>query len=215
MLDKSFSLQQIQKMLWQIYHKRNLQLYSSAELLLHVFEEASVVAESFRKEDGDETNTAIARLFGWLIAFINDQNVDWAKTAFWKYQGLCPYCGRKENCVCISVETKPACWHRNPNGSMPKTLNEWQKMFDRIYGNVNKVAGRERCWLHVEEELGEISRAHRLNKRKLMLGEIADAFAWLVAFCNRSGINISHTIISTYPFRCDVCAQEKCKCPKV
>jgi NTP pyrophosphatase (non-canonical NTP hydrolase) len=214
-MDKSFLLQAIQRMFRDIFAERNKELYDQRDLLLHVFEEASAVAESFRKEDRNETEIAVARLFGWLFAFLNYCDIDLATAIFEKYHGCCPNCGHEETCACIGVEAKPQKWFGKKDAVMPRTLDEWQKFFDQIYGNVNRVAGAEKCWLHVEEELGEVSRASRLERAQELRYEIADLFAWLAAFCNRARINISGAIISVYPGRCDVCTQEKCKCPKV
>lgn len=214
-MDRSFLLQAIQGMFRDIYGERNKKLYDKRDLLLHVFEEAAAVSESFRKENGDETNVAVARLFGWLFAFLNYCDIDLATAVFEKYHGCCPNCGSEKNCICIGVEAKPKKWFRKEDAIMPRTLDEWQGFFGRIFGNVNRVAGEEKCWLHVGEELGEISRATRLEHAQELRHEIADTFAWLVALCNCRRINISNAIISVYPGRCDVCKEEKCRCPKV
>lgn len=208
------SLQDIQKMFAKIYGKRNKQLYKPADLLLHVFEETSFVAESFRKEDEDGVPGAVARLFGWLMAFCNMERIDFAKAVFGKYHGACPYCGKSRHCVCISAETKPGKWLVGKR-KMPQTFLEWQKMFLDIYGRVNKVAGREKCWMHVLEELGEVSKASRLNQKQALKDEIADAFAWIVAFCNNLNLDLERVILAEYPFKCDACKQIICECPKV
>ena len=63
------SLQDWQEMFASIYAERNTKLYSPADLLLHVFEETAIIAESLRKEDDTEVPEAIAHFFGWLLAF--------------------------------------------------------------------------------------------------------------------------------------------------
>jgi len=209
------SLDSIQKMFDRIYGKRNAKLYSPADLLLHVFEETAVIAESFRKEDHSNVPKAIARFFGWLIGFCNSQGITLSKAVFDKYHGACPYCGKTTNCICISAETKPKAWHRNSGRKMPQFLFQWQTMFADIYGRVNRVAGMEKCWLHVHEELGEISQAFRLKQQKPLRDEIADVFAWIVAFCNRMKIDIGKAIVDEYPEKCDICGKDKCCCPKV
>ena len=209
------SLGQIQRMFFNIYGERNAKIYSLADLLLHVFEETAVIAESFRKEDHTDIPKAVAQFFGWLIAFCNGQEINLPKAIFDKYHGACPYCGKSKNCICISSETKPKKWYRNSRPEMPQFLPEWQLMFHNIYGRVNRIAGREKCWLHVNEELGEISRAFRLGQKKPLRDEIADVFAWLVAFCNHMKIDIEEAVLNEYPTKCNVCDRDKCCCPKV
>lgn len=205
----------LQKMLNEIYGKRNRHMYSSTDLLLHVFEEASAVAEEARKEDADKIKYPTVRLFAWLVAFCNQEGLNIAEATFSKYHGLCPYCGRKKNCICISTEAKPAVWFKDPSAKKPVRCSEWQEMFSRIYGNVNKVAGREKAWDHVLEELGELSRAYRLNRKKDMRAELADTFAWFIAFCNHLHIDLFEWVMRVYDHQCDVCKKEKCRCPKV
>lgn len=210
-----FTLQQIQTMFFKIFGKRNAKMYGSSNLLLHVFEETAVIAESFRKEDHSAVVPAIARFFGWLVGFCNNEGIDLAAAIFGKYHGCCPYCGRVKHCVCISAETKPKKWLQRKNAAMPESLPAWQEMFKNIFGRVNKVAGRDKCWLHLHEELGEVSRAFRLKERKNLQDELADVFAWLCAFCNNSGISLKDAVLQLYGGKCDVCKQEKCCCPRV
>lgn len=209
------SLRDWQKILNDIYGERNTELYSPADLLLHVFEETAIIAESQRKEDSTEIGFAVAHFFGWLLAFCDRLEIDLGKAIFSKYAGICPYCGREENCVCISSEKKPDEWFKNPDGSLPETLPEWQSMFRKIYGKINQVAGKQKVWLHVHEELGEVSKAFRLKKEQPLKEELADIFAWLVAFCNLSRIDLDVLIFATYPYRCDVCKKAKCQCSLV
>ena len=198
-----------------IYGKRNRAMYSSADILLHVFEETAVVAEVFRKESLEDFASSVARLFGWLIGFCNNEHIDLASAIFRKYHGCCPYCGLKANCMCISSETKPSKWLPWKYADMPDTLPKWQRMFERIYGNVNKVAGRDKCWLHFQEELGEVSRAFRLKERDHLRDELADAFAWLVAFCSNCRLDLENIVLNRYTGKCDTCHSKQCNCPKV
>ncbi len=207
------SLRQIQRMFFSIYGDRNSRLYSSSDLLLHVFEETAVIAESFRKEDRKDLDSAIARLLSWLLGFCNAEGIDLSDAIFGKYHGACPYCGRPMHCTCISAETKTKKWRQKKNVIMPQSLHAWQDMFKNIYGRVNKVAGREKCWLHLHEELGEVSRAFRLKERINLKDELADVFAWLVAFCNNLGIGLEFSILKCYSGRCDVCGKKQCQCP--
>lgn len=214
MLPINPTLSQIQRMFFDLYAKRNARLYGSPNILLHIFEEASVLAELFRKEE-QNLSVAMARLFAWLLAFCNNEGIQLDQAVFHKYHGACPYCGRAKHCLCISSETKTPVWKRGKIENMPQSLPEWQNMFADIYGRVNKIAGREKCWLHVLEELGEVSAAFRLKRPEYLRDELADVFAWLCAFCNGSKINLESALLGLYPGQCNACGQRKCKCPIV
>jgi NTP pyrophosphatase (non-canonical NTP hydrolase) len=213
---KPSSLKEWQEMFQKIYGEKNERDYSPADLLLHVEEEAALIDEALRKEKIDDIPQPFARLIAWLIAFCNMVGIDLEKMVWEKYQGICPYCGREENCMCITYTDaqKPKEWYRNPKGKMPSTLNEWQRMFEKIYGKINKMMWLLQVWLHFHEELGELSRDFRLESLKIK-EEIADVFAWIVAFANKMKVNLEEILWKQYPGRCDTCDKEKCVCPKV
>lgn len=104
---------------------------------------------------------------------------------------------------------------RNQGGEVPGDLHDWQEMFLRIYGKINRVAGLIRVWLHVHEELGELSRAFRLESRSEIEREMADVFAWLMSFCNIFQVKIDEIVWIAYPGVCGTCQQKQCQCPKV
>jgi NTP pyrophosphatase (non-canonical NTP hydrolase) len=209
------SLKEWQEMFKEIYQEKNERDYSPSDLLLHVEEEAAVIDEALRKEKLIDIHQPLARLMAWLFAFCNAMNIDLQETVWQKYQGICPYCGREENCMCITYTDaeKPKEWYRNLQGKMPATFLEWQGMFEKIYGKINKMIWLIQVWLHFHEELGEVSRDFRLGNSK-MKEEIADVFAWIVAFANKMKINLEEIIWEQYPGRCDVCGKEKCICSK-
>jgi NTP pyrophosphatase (non-canonical NTP hydrolase) len=200
----------------EIYQEKNERDYSAADLLLHIAEEAALIDEALRKEKLEEISQPLARLVAWLFAFCNMMDVDIQETVWQKYQGICPYCGKEENCMCITYTDtqKPKQRYCNPRGKIPSTLGEWQRMFEKIYGKINKMMWLIQVWLHFHEELGELSRAFRLGNPK-MKEEVADVFAWLVAFANKTKINLEEILWKQYPGRCNYCGKEKCICSKV
>ena len=209
------SLKKWQKMLEDIYGKKNRRDYTCADILLHVQEEAAKIDEALRKNSEEDAKSAIPFLFCWLMSFCNMTGID-AEEAVWsKYQGICPYCGREEHCMCITAETKPEQWIGNPQGKVPRSLPEWQKMFARIYGRINKTSWPIQVWLHFHEEMGEVSKEFRLGDEVKMREEFADCFAWLMAFCNKLDIDLSTIVWDVYPGKCSHCHEMHCKCPKV
>lgn len=209
------TLTQIQKMFSDIYARRNAKIYSAAHLVLRIYEETSRMAEIFRKEADTEIAPNIVHFFGWLIGFCNNEGIDLAEAVFNKYHGACPYCGRAKDCSCISRETKVVKWRRKEGAVMPTSLPDWQAMFRKIYGRMNKAIGKHKVWDHLLEEIGEVSKESRHKRQNELRDELADVFAWLIAFCNNSGIDLETAILSHYPGRCDVCGESKCNCPKI
>lgn len=208
------SLRQWQEEFRSTYREKDQRDYTAADLLLHVIEQTAEIAESFRKEE-KLAEVLLAHFFVWIVSFADRIEIDVEDATFRKYHGLCPYCGKKQNCICISSETKPKRWHRDNHAKRPNSLNMWQKFFDRVYGNVNKVAGRDKVWLHLLEEVGEVSKDFRLKNKKGISEELADTFAWFFSLCNRLNVDLDKVIFNTFPGRCDVCKNTKCSCPPV
>ncbi len=213
--EQPISLKKWQEMFKHIYGKKDRRDYTPLDLLLHIQEEAAKIDEGVRKEDKMEILNALPHLFCWLLSFCNMVEIELEEVVWEKYQEICPYCGKDKNCMCITEEAKPSEWFRNPDGEMPCSLGEWQEMFRRIYGRINKMAWLIQIWLHVHEELGEVSRAFRLGQSSEIKEELADSFAWLISFCNRLDVSLNEIAWKVYPGRCDVCGEEECQCSKV
>ena len=207
-----------QRMFRDIFYEKDKRDYTAAEILEHVQEEASRIDKGIRKENWAEVIAAIPRFFCWLLSFFNMIGID-AEIAIWrKYQGRCPYCGVERNCGCIALDEKPDHpdkWVKSLVGTMPASLDDWQNMFFRIFGKINRLVWAMQVWLHVHEELGELSREVRLGNIIEIHYESADCMAWLLGFCNRIGVKLGEATWEVYPGICDVCRQGKCQCPKV
>lgn len=216
---KPTSLAEWQAMIWSIYKEKDHRDYTRQDLLLHVVEETANISEGLRKEAVPEILEKIPRLFIWFLAFCSMAYIDVEQVVWRKYHGCCPYCGATKHCFCIAQEAKPEIWHRDDKATIPGSLSSWQRMFDEIYGRLNRITGRDKVWMHFLEELGETSRAFRLslhpNDSQELLGEIADMFAWLCSFCNRLKVDLGELAFACYPGVCDTCRQPKCACPKV
>jgi NTP pyrophosphatase (non-canonical NTP hydrolase) len=214
-VERPVSLDGWQEMFAGIYTEKDERDYAPADLLLRVQEEAAKIDEGIRKENGPEINNALPHLFCWFLSFCNMVGIDIEEAVWEKYPAVCPYCGREENCMCITEEEKPSQWFKNYGGRIPTSLDDWQEMFRRIYGRINKATWLVQVWLHVHEELGELSREFRLEEISKTREEVADCFAWLMAFCNKLNIQLGAITWRVYPGVCSVCKKDKCQCPKV
>ncbi len=97
--------------------------------------------------------------------------------------------------------------------NMPSSLNEWQKMFERIYGNVNATLSAEQIWMHVMEEAGEVARDMRKEDYDKLAQDLPDIFAWLCSFATQTGIHIEDAIWTKYPQICPYCLRKRnCVC---
>lgn len=217
------SLQDWALMFRQIYGEHNDKLYTTDSIFRQIMEKSSEVGEAVRRDAG--VAPLLPVLFGWTMALWNrfdsemEGGFDIAEAVWQKYPDICPYCFASNQCLCIIEEREYDPQDINMNAfrrdrkKMPKSLSEWQAMFQRHYGNINKIQSVSKTWLHVLEEIGEVSREERHHNFQEIKEESADVFAWLLGFCTRKNIDLDEITWRTYPCECNVCHQEKCACP--
>ncbi len=201
-----------------IYDEHNREFYDDKDLLLRINEELSRVDELMRKENLAGVIQYLPRLFAWLVTFANRVDINISEALWEKYPGVCPYCLKKRNCMCITQETKYTAQRpelkkiREGRKNVPQSLTEWQQLLANIYGKVNKVQMLIQVWLHVSEEIGEICRAFRRRFDNNLREELADATAWILSTATKLGVDLQQLVLQRYPGCCDVCGKEKCQC---
>lgn len=222
------SLKDFQEMFKDIYLEKDKRDYSAEDMIIHMVEELTLLARWVRKEQMFSNlippQESIARFFAWLCGFCNFVSIDLEEAIFQKYPGYCPYCKRSENCMCITFTQEMTSQQKHflleekeNQKTMPRELKEWQEMFRKIYGRINRLQTIIQILLHLYEEISEFSRAWRLREKEKeeVKKEIADIFAWLCALCNKLNIDLQEIVKKRYPGVCDVCGKRPCECLKV
>jgi len=201
----------------------------------------------YNSEDYEEAQRWLAKVLAWYFALATKVGMSDISVVVWsKFPGYCPFC-RQCPCVCSSVGKQPinrglvkahATRHR---ADIPRTLSEWQAMFDRIYQH-SKVAsalstsaqGRrnddQRLQLleagnKLVEELGEVADAIVMlpfsgNTPDDLHDEMADVFAWICGAANSlpgaigaSGkLDLAAVTWTSYPDKCPYCDSHPCVC---
>lgn len=228
---RNWSLDDWVKMFEEIYGEKN-KGKTDEEIWLHVVEEVAELAEDLRKQhvrprynkkgelEGAVIN--IADTFAWLCAFVSKRG-SLEEIVWHKYPNICSYCFVDTNCLCIAKmsymdkeerEKKLETYRRKKD--RPVTLFDWQKMFERIYGNVNRVVTLEQIGFHLMEEVGEVAREIRLRHEQELKDELADVFAWIVGITIKSGeligeeLRLDDIIWERYPNKCPHCQSKPC-----
>ncbi|MEO0092392.1 MAG: MazG nucleotide pyrophosphohydrolase domain-containing protein [candidate division WOR-3 bacterium] len=97
------------------------------------------------------------------------------------------------------------------------TIDEFQKLIERLYYTKDKTRGLEGTFMWFAEEVGELSRAIRKAKHrskkvpKELEEEFADCFAWLVTLASLTGIRLEKAI-KKYADGCPKCHKIPCEC---
>lgn len=215
---KPNTLSEWQAMFKSIYGDVNSNL-TLAEIWLHLTEEAGEVARDMRKEDFEALSHDLPDVFAWLCSFANCAGISLDDAVWSKYPGICPYCIKARDCVCISeafqgFESTRLERYRRAN-PRPASFDQWTEMFKRIYGNVNQVLWRASIGFHLMEEIGEVAKFLRADDHEAYGIEVADVFAWLLAIpmkMKKELGGLDEITWDIYPGVCKRCRQMPCRC---
>ncbi|MBI2609878.1 hypothetical protein HYW53_01750 [Candidatus Giovannonibacteria bacterium] len=177
--------------------------WTRSDYLLHVVSNLGSICETLRKQERHETIDLLPELFISLLVFANVSKINLQEAAWRKYPGVCPSCLERQDCNCIrrekvirtDADLDP---YRQSRRLMPETLDDWQLMSSKIFGKQNQVQWREKIWYHFEEEVGEIAKALLFQGPRELSDELADAFAWYVAFSNRMAVSITNLLVAKF-----------------
>jgi len=91
------------------------------------------------------------------------------------------------------------------------TVEEFQRLIERIYYERDSARGLERTFMWFAEEVGELARALRRGDKQNMHEEFADVFAWLATLASLEGVEMGE-VIEKYRHGCPVCESVPCCC---
>ena len=89
-------------------------------------------------------------------------------------------------------------------------------MMHDLYYERDKKRGKNRTFMWLVEEIGELSQALNRKKDEDDLDDIgfefADIFAWLCSLANILNLNLEEYSIKKYNFQCPKCKKNPCDC---
>ncbi len=169
----------------------------------------------------------------WWLALCGSVGCRSVEELIWmKFPGVCPYCQSSVHddaaCRRAKRESRNPRWDELRNigarawkaDAAPKTLVEWQKMFNTIYPIV-QTEDYGITFGRLSEELGELAEAVRMYGMApaTFVSEAADVFAWLMHLVGLyeakadTDLDLNRLMYRKYPDRCRDCDQPVCKCP--
>jgi NTP pyrophosphatase (non-canonical NTP hydrolase) len=91
-------------------------------------------------------------------------------------------------------------------------IREFQKLIEDTYYQRDSARGLAGTHMWFCEEVGELTRALRRNKREELEGEFADVFAWLSSMASIAGIDMEAAVRKKYARGCPRCTAIPCAC---
>lgn len=214
------SLSGVELMLGRIYNEHDRQFYPSVQdMALKLIWSFGLFSSAERKGEGDKILEYLADCFAWWIAECNFCEFR-AEDVLWdKFPGICPYCGAEEDCGCegrkdlVRIPESEVQRHRK-KGTRPRTIAQWQAMFERIYGKANALRGYHFAVARLPEEFKELVECLLpwIEDRRELKMELADIGARILAIANLLKVDFQQVFLSRYPGRCPGCQKSKCGC---
>jgi len=92
-------------------------------------------------------------------------------------------------------------------------IREFQKLIEDTYYQRDSARGLAGTHMWFCEEVGELTRALRRDKREELEGEFADVFAWLSSMASIAGVDLEQAVRRKYAQGCPRCRAVPCACP--
>lgn len=92
-------------------------------------------------------------------------------------------------------------------------ISQFQKKIEEIYFARDSARGLAGTHMWFCEEVGELTRALRRNKREELEGEFADVLAWLATLASIAEIDLEAAAAKKYGLGCPRCRATPCACP--
>ena len=91
-------------------------------------------------------------------------------------------------------------------------IAEFQKRIEEIYYARDSARGLAGTHMWFQEEVGELTRALRRNRREELEGEFADVLAWLSTLASMAGVDLERAAAAKYAAGCPRCKSAPCNC---
>ena len=92
------------------------------------------------------------------------------------------------------------------------TLDDFQKLIDRMYSDKDRARGAAATFLWLSEEVGELAAAIAGGTKEQQAEEFADVLAWLATLANVVNVNLDEAVRAKYGSGCPDCGQFVCTC---
>jgi len=233
---RNYTLKEWQSFFKAMYDHRNHEVekrafnnntiaYVRGYILAHITEDLGNLAEVTREntKDPEKITKYLGAVFAWLFALANDLDFDLGDVTFHKYPKVCPYCEKAVNCGdswwAASDTTKDKKPMASVSGEPPKTLADWYRMFDDIYGRKIRVAIPLHDIMHkLYEELAEIFKELNTSNLDGVKYEVPDFVSWFFAFITKMKHyafvvedDLSNVLIRKFEQGCPDCLESRRK----
>lgn len=172
--------------------------------------------KGIRKKDVNKTKLNLVITFSWFMSVCNRLHIDIEDEVWKRFPYMCSYCA---HCPCV-CKIKKVQTRRKVKTNMklkPKSLKEYQSMFNNIYPSSGRSVAD--AGVHLAEEMGEVAEAinnYLGNRDRKMLipikSEMADFVSCLFGVANSISCDMEKELVKVCKNNCHVCHKAPCQC---
>jgi len=211
------TIREYQKFIEKVYGPSNTRFFDIWDMFSNLLRFTMRGLKGIRKNNHEKVKVNLLIALCWFMSILNRFNINLEDEVWKSFPYSCSYC---RNCPCSCKEEKVVEKRKLPidNKKRPKTLEEFQNMFEKIYPSKNRTL--EHAGVHLGEEIGEFSEAI-LNYRgggykelqfEKVKDEVADFFSCIIGVFNSLKVNIAKELSIMFNNNCHVCKRAPCEC---
>ncbi len=210
------TIREYQNFVQEVYGFNNDRGYSLWDMLSNIERFTMRGLKGIRKSSPEKTKLNLLISLSWFMSLLNRLHINLEDEVWKRFPYLCSYCA---SCPCICKESKVESRQKvlADESKRPKTMEEFQQMFENIYSRQNRTL--EHAGVHLAEELGEFSEMmlaywgmHKEADFERVMAEAADFFSCIVGIFNSMGISIAKELSEMFSLNCHVCKKAPCEC---
>jgi NTP pyrophosphatase (non-canonical NTP hydrolase) len=213
---KDTTIKEYQSFAKEVYGLPNDRFFDLENMLTNVERFVARGLKGIRKMDKEKTKINLSISFSWLMSIMNQLHIDLEEEVWKRFPYTCSYCA---SCPCVCKEKKIKKREKPliNEKKRPKTLSDFQAMFNEIYPFESRTL--DHAGIHLAEEVGEFSEAilsyrggHKEEDFNKVVLEAADLFSCLMGVFNSIDEDIAKNLSAMFSNNCHVCKSSPCKC---
>ncbi|MDD5569432.1 MAG: hypothetical protein PHG23_03400 [Candidatus Pacebacteria bacterium] len=210
------TIKEYQAFVQEVYGLSNDRYFSLGDMLSNVERFLMRGLKGIRKGNKEKTTINLLIAFSWFMSMMNQLHIDIEERIWKRFPYLCSYCGTSP-CSCVKEKIVNRLNVVIDENKRPKTLKDYQDMFNKIYPAEGRTL--EHAGVHLAEEMGEFSEAlltyrggHQDESFKEVELEAADFFSCILTTFNSLDISVAKELSATFFDNCHVCHNAPCTC---
>lgn len=215
-VSENTTIREYQKFTKDVYGLPNDRHFSAWDMLANIERFLMRGLKGIRKNSPEKTKINLMISLSWFMSFMNQLHVDIEEKIWKRFPYMCSYCA-SHPCVCKSQKVERRQGVVLDEKLRPKTLTEFQKMFEEIYPSSRRTV--QHAGIHLAEEMGELSEkilAYRGARDNVDFNhvavEAADLFSCFMGVFNSLGINLAKELSVYFSNNCHKCHKIPCEC---